>query len=181
MAHTENSISRLNKDYLIRLALDYQQNYDILLDEISKKLAELSKSYNKLEADLENTNAVNESFRNQVITLEYQCWRNVQDYSRETSEISGILENIDDGELEGKVLTLLSKLHGNINPANVETCPWLESNNKGKKAILKRSRRKDSDEIRRERSKLKITDQKFIRNTTPVYINDSLYFDYKRF
>ena len=104
-----------------------------------------------------------------------------QDCSQQTLKISGIPENIDNGEIEGKVLTVLQKSHGDINPANVEACPCLESNNKGRKAILKRSRRKDSDKIRRERSKLKTTDQKFIGNTTPVYINDSLYFDYKRF
>ena len=73
MAHTENSLSRLNKDDLIRLALDYQQKYDITLDKISKGLAELRKSYNKLESDLAITKAVNESFRNQIITLERQC------------------------------------------------------------------------------------------------------------
>ena len=44
MAHTENSLSRLNKDDLIRLALDYRQKYDITLDKISKELAELRKS-----------------------------------------------------------------------------------------------------------------------------------------
>ena len=105
MAHTENSLSRLNKDDLIRLALDYQQKYDITLDKISKELAELRKSYNKLESGLAITNAVNESLRNQVITLEHQCWSNAQYSRRETLEISGIPENIDDGELEGKVLT----------------------------------------------------------------------------
>ena len=49
MAHTENSLSRLNKGDLIPLALDYQQKYDITLDKMSKELAELRKSYNKLE------------------------------------------------------------------------------------------------------------------------------------
>ena len=126
MAHTENSLSRLNKDDLIRLALDYQQKYDITLDKISKELAELRKSYNKLESDLAITKAVNELLRNQIITLERQCWRNTQYSRRETLEISGIPENTDDGELEGKVLTVLSKLHVNINPANVETCHWLK-------------------------------------------------------
>ena len=180
MAHTENSLSRLNKDDLIRLALDYQQKYDITLDKISKELAELRKSYNKLESDLAITKAVNESLRNQILTLERQCWSNAQYSRRETLEISGIPENIDDGELEGKVLTVLSKLDVNIDPANVEACHWLKSNNKGKKAILKLSRRKDSDEIRRVRSKLKTTDLKPIGITTPVYINDSLCFYYKK-
>ena len=122
MAHTENSLSRLNKDDLIRLALDYQQKYDITLDKISKELAELRKSYNKLESDLAITKAVNESLRNQIITLERQCWSNAQYSRRETLEISGIPENTDDGELEGKVLTVLSKLDVNIDPANVEGC-----------------------------------------------------------
>ena len=122
MAHTENSLSRLNKDDLIRLALDYQQKYDITLDKISNELAELRKSYNKLESDLAITKAVNESLRNQIITLERQCWSNAQYSRRETLEISGIPENIDEGELEGKVLTVLSKLDVNIDPENVEAC-----------------------------------------------------------
>ena len=41
MAHTENLLSRLNKDDLNFLALDYHQKYDIALDKISKELAEL--------------------------------------------------------------------------------------------------------------------------------------------
>ena len=45
MAHTENSLSRLDKDDLIRLALDYQQKYDITFDKTTKELAELSKKY----------------------------------------------------------------------------------------------------------------------------------------
>ena len=102
MAHTENSLSRLSKDDLIRLALGYQQKYDITLDKISKELAELRKSYNKLETDLAITKAVNESLRNLIITLERQCWSNAQYSRRETLEISGIPENIGDGELEGK-------------------------------------------------------------------------------
>ena len=43
---------------------------------MSKELAELRKSYNKSESDLGITMAVNESFRNQILTLERQCWSN---------------------------------------------------------------------------------------------------------
>ena len=59
----------LNKDDLIPLALDYQQKYELTLDKSTRELADLSKSYNKLESDLDLTKAVNESFRNQVATL----------------------------------------------------------------------------------------------------------------
>ena len=102
--------------------MDYQQKYGITLDKISKELAELRKSYSKLESDLAITKAVNESLRNQLLTLERQCWSNAQYYRRETLEISGVPENIDDDELEGKVLTVLSKLDVNIDPTNVEGC-----------------------------------------------------------
>ena len=64
MAHTEHSLRILKKDDLIRLALDYQQKYDITPDKISKELAELYKSYNKLESHHAITKAVNESLRN---------------------------------------------------------------------------------------------------------------------
>ena len=166
------------KDDLIGLALDYKQKYDITLDKISKEFAELRKGYNKLESDL--AKAVNESLSNQILTLERQRWSYAQYSRREYLEISGIPENIDDGELEGKVLAVLSKLDVNIDPANVEACHWLKSNNKGRKAILKLSRQKDSDEISRVRIKLKTTDLKRIGITTPVYINDSLCIYYKK-
>ena len=78
------------------------------------------------------------------------------------------------------MLIVLSKLDVNIDPANVEACHWLKSKNKGKKAVLKLSRQKDLDEIRRVRSKLKTTDLKPIGIPTPVNITDSLYFYYKK-
>ena len=178
MAHIENSLSRLNKDDPIRLALDFQQKYDITLDKISKELAELCKSYNRLESDLAITKAVNESFRKQILTLERQCWSNAQYYRWKTLQIFGTPENIDDSQLEGKVLTVLSKLDVIIDSANVEACHRLKSNCKGKKTILKLSRRKDLGVVRRARSKLKTTDLRSIGITTPVYLNDSLFFYY---
>ena len=148
--------------------IGFQQEYEITLDEISKELAEIRKGYNRLESDLAITEEVKDSLRNQILTLEYQCWSNAQYPRQKTLEISGIPENIDDGELEGKLLTVLSKLDINIDPANVEACHWLKSNKKGKKAFMKLSRRKNSEEIRRVRSKLKTIDLKPIGITTPV-------------
>ena len=57
-AHTEISLSRLVKDDLIRLALDYQQIYVITLEKISKEPPELCESYNKLESHLAITKVV---------------------------------------------------------------------------------------------------------------------------
>ena len=164
---------------MILFAWHNQQKNDITLDKISKELPELRKSYDKLESELATTKVVNEQFKNQIVKLERRCWSNAQYSKRETLEISGIPENIDDAELEGKVLTVLSKLDVNIDPANVEACHWLMSSNKGKKAIPELSRRNDSDEIHRIRSKLKTTDLKS-KGMTTMYINDSLNFYYKK-
>ena len=54
--------------------------------------------------------------------LQRQCWSNAQYSRRETLKISGVPENIDDGEVEWKLLTVLSNEYVNIDPANVEAC-----------------------------------------------------------
>ena len=78
------------------------------------------------------------------------------------------------GWARGKVLTVLSKLFCHITILSISLfktiLSWLKSNNKGKKVILKLSRRKDSNEIRRVRNKLKTADLKAIGIATLVYI-----------
>ena len=63
-SHAEISLSRLDKDDLIRLELDYEQ--------INVVSLEILKSYNKIESYLAITKVVNESFRNKIITLKRQ-------------------------------------------------------------------------------------------------------------
>ena len=74
----------------------------------------------------------------------------------ETLKISGRPGKIGNGEQEEKVLTVLSNLYVDNDPAKVEACHWFKSNNKDKNAILKLSRKMDSDEVSRVRSKLKL-------------------------
>ena len=105
MTPAENILSRLSKDDLIHLALDYQENQDLAFDKITKELR-FTKAVAESDSDLAINKVVNESFRNQTVMLERQYWSNAQYSRRETLEISGIPENINDGELEGKVLTV---------------------------------------------------------------------------
>ena len=108
MADSETSLIRLNKDDFIRLTLDQQKKLHYFW-QITKELTELCQSYTKLESDLTITKAVKLSFKNQIIMLERQCLNNAQYFNRETLEIFRIPENIDNGELEGKVLPVFSK------------------------------------------------------------------------
>ena len=87
--------------------------------------------------------------------LERQCWANEQYSRRECLEISGVPESVSDKDLEGKVLNLFQKIDIEVHPDNIEGCHWVKSNAGPKKVIIKMSRRKDADKIRRAKKKLK--------------------------
>ena len=84
MAYTESSLPKLNKDDLIRIALDMQNlklDINSILTDISNELSELRKNYNKLEVDLAVFKSVTEIMRKQIAMLERTSWSNEQ-YTR---------------------------------------------------------------------------------------------------
>ena len=52
MAHTEASLSKLNKEDLIRLTLDFQHKHDNLLGKLMEDFVDLRANYVKLESEL---------------------------------------------------------------------------------------------------------------------------------
>ena len=79
MAYTEYSLSRLNKDDLIRIALDMQNSKldtNSMLTDIKNELSELRKSYNKLATDLAVSKSVTEIMMKQIVMLEQKSWSN---------------------------------------------------------------------------------------------------------
>ena len=90
MALNEASLSKMNKEDLIRLALDFQQKHDNLFGKLMEDFADPKANYDKLEADLSTSRTVSDTFKNCIITLEGKCWRNEQYSRREYLEISGI-------------------------------------------------------------------------------------------
>ena len=132
MAHTSESLSKLNKEDLVRLALDYQHKQDTLLNKINEDLSELRKNYSKIESELEISKNVTELQKKQIIALERQCWSNEQ-YSRwECLEIAGIPASTNDNNLEKTVLEIFEKIDVDIQPDNIEACHWLKSDRGGK-------------------------------------------------
>ena len=84
----ESAFSKLNKDDLIRIALDMQKTQNSILSDMrnelpdmKNELSELRKNYNKLEADLKVSKSVTEAMKNHITVLERKCWSNEQ-YSR---------------------------------------------------------------------------------------------------
>ena len=67
----------------------------------------------------------------------------------------------------------------NINPAEIEDCHWLPTYKGPKRVIVKFSKRKDANSVRRAKKNLKGMDLSSLGITSPVYINDSLCQYYK--
>ena len=107
MAYNESSLSRLNKDDFILIALDMQNSKletNSILTDIKNELSELRKSYNKLEADLAVSKSVTKIMRKKKVMLERKSWSNEQYCWRECLETSGLPSSAEDSQLEGTVL-----------------------------------------------------------------------------
>ena len=130
MAYTESSLSRLNKDDYIHIALDMQNlklDTNSILADIKNELSELRKGYNKLEADLAVSKSVIEIMRKQIVMQERKSSSHEQSHSRrECLEIFGLLSSAEDSQLEGTVLQIFQKMDVKVDPQNVEACHWLK-------------------------------------------------------
>ena len=179
MAHTEASLSKLNKEDIIRLALDLQQKHDTLLSKLQEDFTDLKTNYAKIEADLSIVRTVSNNMKNHIVTLERKCWSNEQYSRRECLEISGIPETFSDSQLEGKVRDVLDKIDCSVKPKNIEACHWVKTKHGGKRVIIKFSKRKDVDKIRKNKKNLKTANLTSLNIHNPVYVNDSLCKYYK--
>ena len=116
--------------------------------------------------------------REQIVSLERQCWSNCQYSRRECWELSGLPESIENSELEDTALQLFKKLDVEVGSSNIEDCNWLPS--KGPKRVIVRfSKRKDANIVRKVKKNLKGMDLSSNGIRSPVYINDSLCKYYK--
>ena len=123
MTYKESALSKLNKDDLIRIALDMQKTQNSILSDMKNELtdmknelSELRKNYNKLEADLKVSKSVTEAMKNHIIVLERKCWSNEQYSRRECLEISGIPSDTEACKLEETLLKISEKMNVDVAP-----------------------------------------------------------------
>ena len=162
MVYTESALSKLNKNDLIRIALDMRKTQNSILSDVKNELtdmktelSELTKNCNKLEADLKVSKSVTEGMKNHIVVLESKCWSNEQYFRREYLEIFGIPSDTEAGKLEETLLNVFEKLDFDVDPINVKDCHWLKTRNSSKKVIIKLFKRKDDDKIGQVKKKLK--------------------------
>ena len=151
-----------------------------MLNKIHQDLLELRNNYSRLESEILTSKTVTTCQKDEIINLERQCWSNEQYSRRECLEISGIPSNTENQNPEETVLSILEKTDVIIMSENVEACRWLKSKGDQKKVIIKFSKRKDAEKVRKAKRKLKTTDLNSVNISSPVFINDSLCNYYKR-
>ena len=182
MALNEAALRKLGKEEIIKLALEYQSKFESTLssiNDIKTDLSELRKYYEKLESDFIITKQVNTKLCVKMKFLERQCWANKQHSRHECLEISVVPESVAVNNLGGKVLKLLEKIDPEVHADHIEACHWIKSNTGPKKFIIKMSRHKDADKIRRAKKKLTGLNLPSIGINLAVYINNSLCRYYK--
>ena len=179
IALPESALKKLHKDEIINLALDYQSKFDSTPAGIRNELSDLKKDFEQLRSDLSVTKLVNTKLKEKVVSLERQTWSNSQYYRRECLELSGILETIENKDLEGTVLGIFEKLDVMVDPSNVEDCHWTKSSKGPKMVIVKLSRRKDANKIRLLKKGLKGMNLSSLGINLTVYINYSFCTYYK--
>ena len=175
---SEEALRKLTKDELVNLSLEYQNKFTSTLARTESDISNLRTDSKKVEVDLAITRNINSKLRERVVSLERQCWSNSQYSRRECLEISGFPESLKNEDLEETVLTVFEDLNVVVYPSNVEDCHWVASRTSNK-VIIKLSRRKDANKMRRVKKNLKNLNVSSLIIKNPVFINDSLCSYYK--
>ena len=78
MSLSESALKKLSKDEVIALALEYQNKFDSTLTNINKEISDLRQNYEKMQSELYVSRQVSSKLREQIVSLERQCWSNCQ-------------------------------------------------------------------------------------------------------
>ena len=128
-SYSQDALDRLSKGNLIDIILQLQTKLETRNNKVLEEVRMLNKHFAKLESELLVAKKVNSELEKYVTELQRQCWANAQYSRRECLEITGISQNIEHNQLEGKVIQVLKKVGCNIISDNVEACHRISSKN----------------------------------------------------
>ena len=141
---------KLTKEEVVNLPLEYQNKFTLTLAGIDGDIGNLRKNRGRSIIIRD----VYLKLWERVVSLELQCWSNSQYSRRESLEKSEFPQSLKNEDLEGTVLQIFEELNIVVDQTNVKDFHWVESRT-SKKVIIKMSRRKDANKIRRVKKNLK--------------------------
>ena len=175
--YTEESLDKMLKKDLILIVINLQSTIveknnsnNELLDEIRK----FNNNFSKLWSELAVTKEVNTELTKQIATLERQCWANAQYSRRECLEVVAMPRQVDDNQLETKVLSIFERVGCKIDPGFIDNCHRLGKNND--RVIITFARRKDCKQVIQVKKDLKDLnmDDMDLPRGTKLFVNQSL-------
>ena len=108
--HTEAVLNKLTKPELVKLLLKTEATLGSQITDLSKEIKDALTHLKKLEADIAVIRTVNDRLVERVVKTETQCWENAQYSRRDTREIVGIPNSIDNSVLEETVRGVFKKI-----------------------------------------------------------------------
>ena len=114
-------MDKLLKD-LIAIVLAMQPKMSVNSAEVLEEIRKLNSKFDILQSDLLVTKKVNSELFSRLVNMERQCWANAQYSSRECFEVVIIPREVEQKDLESKVLSVLEKFGCKIDPDNIEDC-----------------------------------------------------------
>ena len=138
-----------------------------------QEMRKFNDNFVKLQAELVVTKRVNIGLCKRIVIVECQCWANAQYSRRECLEVAGIPRQVDDKNLETKLLSIFQKIGCTIDPTLLMTVIDLA---KTMTVIVKFTRRKDCKQIFKVKKDLRNLDMEDLDlpRGTKIYINQSL-------
>ena len=128
--YTEESLKSYNKQQLIKLFLEVQQQSNETKSKLTNEIKLLKEKYKKLESDISVSKTVSSLLTEQMNNVVRQCWANAQYSTRECLEVVGIPSSINIKDLEGKVCTVFNRIGIAVKPDDIEACHRLYNDKK---------------------------------------------------
>ena len=120
--YTAESLKSYNKQQLIKLFLEVQQQSNETICKLTDEIKLLKENYKKLESDISVSRTVSSLLTDQMNNVERQCWANAQYSRRECLEVVGIPSSVKIKDLQGKVCSVFNRIGVPVNPDDIEAC-----------------------------------------------------------
>ena len=146
-------------------------------DGVDKELLNLKDVIKNLQVENQRLRSKLDNLEKKVISLE-ENGNLLEQYGRRNNlEITGVSNEIEDVDLEGKVIEIVDKIEVNVSSKDIEACHRIgKSKDNSKKTIVRFVNRKYAKKALLNRKNLKHLDKSSIglSNSSNIFINESL-------
>ena len=120
--YTKESLKSYNKQQLIKLFLEVQQQSNETINRLTNEIKLLKENYKKLESDTSVSKTISSLLTEQMINVERECWSKAQYSRRECLEVVWITSSVNLKDFEGKVCTFFNRIDVAVKPGDIEAC-----------------------------------------------------------